>query len=811
MKYVKLLLLIVIAAGLGYILNKSVSLGSTTLPPLGNFLCPYTGYMQNAESSPGSDLTFAVDDLSETVQVVFDDRLVPHIYAESLADAFFAQGYIQAKYRLWQMDITTRAAGGKLAEIMGENLLERDKRQRRLGMLWAAEKMRDALNEDLHTKDLIKSFCQGVNHYIAELSPREYPLEFKLLNYAPREYSTLDIALYITSMAQTLNSRESDLEYSNTRNWLGDKDFNRLFPLVNPLDVPVIPSEFNHEFEPLPLPVRTIPDPQIGNLILPESASGSEYIGSNNWAVNGDKTALGVPILCNDPHLGLTLPSVWFEIAIYTPELQARGVALPGTPGVVIGFNRNIAWGSTNVGQDVADWYLVRWTDDRKLHYMYDGGERPITSRIEHFKIRGGHVVFDTIKFTQWGPIVYEKEDDPHQGLAYRWITHDQGNENELYAFLAMSKAQNFAEFHRALRWFHAPAQNFVFADNAGDIALKVTGKFPIRARGQGRFVQDGSLIQNNWHGFIPYEQIPSIKNPISGYVASANQRSADTTYPYAILGGFEDYRGRLINYLLDSLADMDVDLMQSLQNNNYNLMAADCAPLLVQSALQNELDAEQKDFISSIRAWNYEYHADWIEPVMFERWFQNLYRLIWDEFRMVSDSLRVVFPETWKTIQLIEANPSDPFFDLLNTPEKESADELIYQALKLAIHDLDSLQKKKITNWAAYNRLTINHLARLPGFNSHVISTGGHPSALNAINGRSSHGPSWRMIVVLDKNPYGHGVYPGGQSGNPGSAYYDQFIQTWTEGKYYHLQLYDLEDWNKENPLFNVTINSGR
>lgn len=792
---------LIIAFLLIYFFNRPLQIGKTTLPRLGYFLSPYTGFLQNGADHPEFDFPPSLkSSFSAPVHVYFDDRLVPHIYAQSDADAYRAQGYIQASLRMWQMDMTTRAAGGFLAEVMGSRLVDRDKNQRRLGMLAAAEKTVVSWQKDPDQYALLEAFSDGVNQYISTLDARSLPLEYKLIGHEPKPWSVLQCALYVKTMAQRLNGREDDLEASNTIHWLGIQRFSELFPEINPLDKPVIPSEVTWDFIPeLPNPI-VLPDSILGGLPSPVHPKPPGQDGSNNWAVGGSKSSSGLPMLCNDPHLGLTLPSIWIEMSLHTPTINAHGVALPGTPGIVIGFNQNTAWGVTNVGQDVADWYQVHWTDAVKNHYLMDGDTLEITWRREEILVKNGDPIVDSVKWTVLGPIVYEDAGNGHADLAYRWVSHDSDG-NELKTFMGLDRSDNYSDYRKALQTFCAPAQNFVFASNQGDIGLTVNGHFPVKAPEVGRFVFPAEDPQYRWKGMIPFEQLPTVHNPAQGYVASANQRSTDDTYPYYYNGHFEDYRGRTINKYLSTEKQFTVDDMKAFQLSTFSQFAADALPIMF-AGIPTEASTSGPGL--ALKSWDYQFNANAEAPIYFTIWYRHLYNMIWDEFKAKSDSEPILFPENFLTLQWLQDHPDDPFMDRQDTPDKiETAGDLLLQSWQESQEDFNSLTAH---SWGEYAPLNINHLANLPAFSRQKLPAGGHSTALNATNGPASHGPSWRMIVQLGQEPQTIGVYPGGQSGHPGSKYYDQMVDAWVQGKYYPLLLVPEEYWQTHQPLFSIT-----
>ncbi|MFQ5448075.1 MAG: penicillin acylase family protein, partial [Saprospiraceae bacterium] len=558
MKILKFLFSLVLTIGLVYLLHSPQKVQDNDVPPLGHFFSPFSGFWQNAESPEHfASRHLEISGMKGKVSVKFDERMVPHIFAGNLEDATFAQGYITAMFRLWQMDMISRLSGGRLAEVMGDRLLDNDKLQRRRGMVHGAMNNLKGWQKSPENFALIQSYAAGVNSYVLSLKPKDFPLEFKLLNYTPEHWTALKSALVKKYMDKTLCSGEDDLESTNALQVFGQEMFDKLYPEYNPKQTPVIPAGTKWDFAPATVDAPAPVQEAVGLLDQELPPKEREHVGSNNWAVSGTKTKSGKPILCNDPHLRLTLPSIWFEIQIHTPGMNAYGVSIPGIPGILIGFNEHAAWGETNVGQDVTDWYKINWTDAAQTSYEWDGGVKKAALVVDTFWVKGQRApVLDTVKWTVWGPVVYDDPTNPRAGMAMRWLAHDEPNPEDIATFLGLNKSRNYNDYREALSNYDYPAQNFVFASNDGDIAITANGKFPLKLKEQGRFVQDGSYSGNAWKGFIPRDQIPAIKNPERGFVASANQHTTDPTYPYYYNAmSFDDFRAR---YLVGELSKMD-------------------------------------------------------------------------------------------------------------------------------------------------------------------------------------------------------------------------------------------------------------
>ncbi|MEM1322839.1 MAG: penicillin acylase family protein [Bacteroidota bacterium] len=789
MRIAKFIIALILTLGLVLALNRPIALSETTVPPVGKFFNPFGGFWQNADRTDpavGASMALQLPSLTGEASVQFDDRMVPHLFAENTKDLFLLQGYVTARDRLFQMDLSTRAAAGRLSELLGERTLGYDQLQRRRGMAFGAQNTLDTWKKEPQYFEFVQQYTAGVNAYINQLSYADYPIEYKLLDHFPEPWTELKSALLIKSMAQTLCSRELDLESTNALQLLGQEQFDFLYPEYNPAERPVISEEVVWDFEG-PGASSATPasssDP-IGLIHHRSHPKTPEGIGSNNWAVAGSKTASGLAILCNDPHLRLTLPSIWYEAQLHTPEFNVYGVSLPGFPGIVIGFNNNIAWGMTNTSQDVLDWYQIEWTDEQKTHYLLDGQAEKADMVYEEYQVKGGATVYDTVRYTKWGPVVYEGDDDDHKDMAMRWLAHDAGG-NELKVFYGLGTARNHEDYTKAISNFWTPAQNIVFAATNGDVALRVQGRFPLKKDQQGRFVQDGSQSANAWQGLIPAEHGAADYNPQRGFVSSANQRSTTEEYPYYYNGTFADYRGRLLIRRLEEMQQIKVEDMIALQNDVYSLKAEEALPLLLQTLDASALNQEQQAFLAELKSWDYRYTANAVAPILFDRWLIRFYRATWDE--MKSDTLDILSPETWRTIALLGEDPENKYFDDLATPKQETAQDIVTRSFQEMSEDVEEWKKKgKELIWKNFQSPQITHLLRLPAFGSGQLDVGGSRQSLNAISERN--GPSWRMVVEMGSPIKAYGIYPGGQSGNPGSPYYDNMIKDWSEGKPYPL-----------------------
>ncbi len=783
MKFIKILLPFLLSIGWYLLLNHPFTTPETTLPPIGKFMSPATGFWKNVHH-PDAIFPKTIYGIADSSSVVFDERWVPHIFARSAQDAYFIQGYVHAMLRLWQMDFATRAAEGRISEIVGERAVEFDKNKRRKGLKESAIKSVEAWRCCPEAYALIKAYSDGYNQYVKSLSDADLPIEYKLMNFQPELWSPYRSALFHKSMAEILCGRDMDIELTNARNYFG-ADFNFLFNEMDSLTDPVIPKGTSWDY------IKHPGLDSINKLGLFENfdwkmEQGPSGLGSNNWAVGPDKSESGHPILCNDPHLSLTLPSIWFEQQIQTPDMNVYGVTFPGIPGVVIGFNQDIAWGVTNAGWDVMDWYKIKWKDETKNEYELDGQWIQTERRIENIKVKGQQDRIDTVLLTKWGPIVYNDPRSKKFDLAMHWIIQDPSDQFEMNTFFDLNKAHNYSEYKQAITQFPYPAQNFAFASATGDVALCVQGKMPIKHNQQGRFVLDGSDSKNAWNGFLEGNDIPKVLNPARGFISSANQRSTDLSFPnYYNNGDFRDYRGTLINRLLGQKEKWNVDDMKALHYNSYSLRAETVLPYLLNYLDTTAINSNEQELVSKLKHWNYSYDSSGIEAVYFDVWFNYFHTLVWDELNMDSTKKFVAVPSDEATINCLRLKPEMQYFDLVKTTQKETAKEIV----NLAFDSLSAYcaHQLKAKDWAAFKDASISHMARIPAF-SVPVRTSGSADIINAH--AKTFGPSWRMIVELAPGQVkALGVYPGGQSGNPGSPHYQEMIDTWSTGKYFELK----------------------
>ncbi|MHA4810249.1 penicillin acylase family protein [Flavitalea flava] len=805
MRIVPFLISFFLTAGLIFFLNNPWG----PVPPLGKFLSPQHGFWQNAEpSEPDFNAELSLPELKDKVDVYFDEYLIPHIYARNEEDACFVQGYLHAKFRLWQMEFQTHAAAGRLSEILGpgenNNYLKYDRSMRRLGMVWGAEKGLQEIEKDSITKKDCDAYTAGVNHYIGNLKESELPLEYKLLNYKPEPWSNLKIALFTQYIAYDLAGGDNDFEMTNAKSIFSKEDFAKLYPASQDSLDPIIPKGTSF----LPPGIQLKIPPTVDSLyfkstdtVTARELKPEKNNGSNNWAVSGKKTLSGRPILCNDPHLGTNMPAIWYQMQIQTPEFNTYGVSFPGAPYIIIGFNDSCAWGITNAGRDVRDYYSIRFKDDSRKEYWFDKEWKTADRRIDTLKIKGQPTFYDTVAYTVFGPVLYDPgfagfSDVPNtRSYAVRWKANDPSN--DLAVFARLRTAKNYSDYKESISYLSTPGQNIVYADKSGTIAIRQQGEFPAKWKGQGEFVMPGEDSSYMWQGNSQYKNIPPDENPYMldpdrGFVSSANQRVVDTAYSYFLGSDFPMYRGLIINRFLNKMDKITPSDMMKLQTDNYDVFAEMARLLLLRNIDESQLAPEDKKFLNIFKLWNLRNDPGEEGPVIFNRWWAHLESGIWDD-EFSKTSLPMLRPFESTLLEALLKDSAYSFVDNINTPEKETLQQVVTAAFKKSIPDLAQAEKDGKILWGKYKDTWARHLLHLPALSRMHLPIGGGTHCINAA--KQFHGPSWRMIVHLTDKTEAYGVYPGGQSGNPGSPFYDTFIDHWATGKYYPLWVMERDE----------------
>lgn len=732
--------------------------------------------------------------LFERVAVQYDIYGVPHITASNDYDLYFAQGYVTARDRLWQMEYNRRLVAGRLAEILGESFAEQDFEIRRLGLHRGAEATYQAMSDEM--KKIVAVYAAGVNHYM-NLNKDNLPREFKELAYAPEPWHPVDsLAIPMMMFWHLSGSLDEELMLSKLVAELGSE---KALELVSgqPAD-PVTHIVWKRAGASLPKDFGREGFKILSNLKDFSMRGGSlRLIGSNNWVIDGEKSATGAPILANDPHLALLNPPIWYEVHLMGPGINVIGSTFPGTPGVILGHNEHIAWGVTNVGYDVCDLYAEALDPENKERYIFKGESIPFEKNTEKIRYKSGSSMKEfeqDILFTVHGPVVHTEDNTVY---SLKWTGHEPSTEFK-YLYL-LNRATNVEEFREALSYYQLGAQNFIYADMDGNIFYQPTGKVPIR-RGAPFLPLDGSSGDYEWEGYIPYEELPRALNPEEHFIATANARPVDSSYPYYI-GYFFDvgYRTRRIKDLLATQEKLTFEDVRAIQADNYILAAERLKPQLMAAVQQSESNLPERTARAAkmVEEWDNRATIDSAACTIFNKWLERI------ALNTLRDDLSKELYDYWASnpdviLVLLLRSESDEglghdWFDNANTELHETKQHIIVRSLQDAVDELGLMLGYEMTDWTwgRVHATTLRHGLgkRRASYNNgpypragsnDTVDNAGFPFFQRDFS--SGSGPSLRMTVELTPGvERAVNTIPGGQSGDPGSPHYqDQLLNLW-------------------------------
>ncbi len=735
-----LLVLVVVLAVGGYYYVKT-----TTLP-------------QTSGRLPLSGLTARVE--------VFRDRHgFVKIEAQDLRDLFFAQGVVHAQERLWQMEFQRRLGAGRLAEVLGPAALDTDKFMRALGLYRAAEAAYAALSPE--ARDWLDAYVAGVNAYLKTRPP--LPLEFKLLGFSPEPWKPADALVWAKVMSWELsgNYDKELLRFRLLGRGLTKARINTLIPPY-PEDAPTV--------------LKSVSAPA-----TPADAGAAEGLlkasprvlleASNNWVLSGSRTKSGKPLLANDPHLRLMSPGIWMFMELKSPGFHATGVTFPGLPGVVIGHNDRIAWGVTNVGADVQDLYVL---DEAEGGYRYNGEVRPYRVRTETIAVKGQKPVTLRVRESVYGPVISDVVKVPGaRPLALRWVSLDAGD-TTLEAFLRLQQARDWPTFVRALEYYVAPSQNFVYADVDGNIGYYAPGRIPVRKPGHaGAFPVPGDG-RWDWQGFIPFAQLPHALNPETGYIVSANNKVVPKDYPYLITVDWaEPYRAERIESLLQAQEKHDLESLKKIQLDEVSLLFLAFKPYLARLPLADE---KAKAWRDRLLAWDGNESVKSEEATVFEAFYTELSRLpapevgepYWEEPRYLLKALK-------------EGDPAC-------AARGKSCLAFAAEAFEAALRRLGEVKPWGQVHPAVFRHMVMSNDDRVRRIFERRIAHGGDRYTVNVGIYKPETfvmfwGPSFRELVDLGNLEQSRTVVPPGNSGHPLSPHYADQLPLWARGDYLPMQ----------------------
>ncbi len=557
----------------------------------------------------------SVSGLKEAVTVRRDARSVPFIEAKNDADVYFVQGWVTASDRLWQMDLLRRVARGETAEIFGTAALEQDKEWRRFGFGEIANESVSQLTPEL--RDALNSYARGVNAYIATLDEKSLPVEFRILQYKPSQWTPTDTIVIGKILAYALSTTWQNDILRASLSKISKEKYDDVTNQVTPFDVVLYGSDKSARsggFRPESTGVdeATLASAARQNQLREQSLAmlglyAEDLAASNNWVISGKRTADGKPILANDPHLSPSAPGIWYLTHLSTPTMRVSGVTFPGVPGIVLGHNENIAWGATNVGPDVQDLYVETFNEKGEVKTP-TGWQKPTIQKNE-IRVRTNPMKTDTtvvnfdVTVTRNGPVIL---DEGGKRYALKWTARDPKNA-EFEAFFQMNRAKNWEDFKTALKAYGGATQNFVYADTKGNIGWYAAGRIPLRKTGDGALPYDGSTNDGEWTGYIPFDELPHLYNPPAGLIVTANQRIVGTDYKYPQMSRdvAAPWRARTILNDLNAKQKITADDVRDVQYETFNLPLDALAKRMVKDA------AASAETLAVLKTWDGKMSAD--------------------------------------------------------------------------------------------------------------------------------------------------------------------------------------------------------
>ncbi len=765
--------------------------GPGALPPLGPFLDPVHGVWTVAGTAELPDSARGtIPGLVAPVDVRYDRRGVPHLFATTETDAVRALGYVVARDRLFQLELQARAGAGRLSGLLGPAALPIDRQMHALGLPDAGRRRFAELAPE--ARRLLDAFADGANAWIDRSSRRGIPLEYHLLGRRPERWRP-ENSLYLLGYMGFILAR-SDLEETvgSARALFGPAVADALFPRNSPIVEPLQPngqSEPRFSDQSIPPPPEVAvhqPHPAPGSVPgLPRGLPG-DALGSNNWAVAPARSATGYPLLAGDQHLELTLPAIWYEVHLVVADsLDVYGVTIPGAPSVIIGFTRELAWTFTNTEADVLDLYQETVDDSlAPTRYQLDGEWTPL--RVEVVELRGPHnklLEQDTLRYSHRGPLHREASG---RWVSMRWTMLEAGS--ELTTFSQAARAPDARAWLTAMQAYRAPAQNMLVVDRAGTIAIRSTGRFPLRPGDRGDLLQDGTRRSSDWTGDWGLTEVPQAINPAQGFLASANQQPIDPRVDDRYLGAdwYAPWRALRINQLLRADSAVTPDAMRLMQTDPGNAMADLFVPALLNAASKFPARDSLRRAALLLADWDRRYTRTNTRAVLYEEALTQLQLLLWDELEQPATPLRRR-PSMAVTALLLRDSTNMWWDDRRTRAVTEQRDDILASALTRALAVTISTYGEpdgEGWRWDRIRTANIRHLLHLPALSALGVAIQGGLGSINPLNDDGHFGSSWRMVVAAGPEMHGWGAYPGGQSGNPVSTRYLDRLPAWREGE---------------------------
>jgi penicillin G amidase len=792
---------------------------------------------------PQIDGTLQIPGLREPVTIIRDKNGIPHLYAGNQHDLFLAQGYVQAQDRLWQMESQRIGVSGRSSELIPNAAnIEQDKFVRTLGWRRAAQADYGVLDDD--TKTILQAYADGVNTFIAT-HENNLPPEFAIagvfsgkgFNYVPEKWQPVDTLQWAKAMAWSLGGNWNvELYRAGLIKKYGAEQAAALYnDLVPPYDFQKMPAIVAPDVS-----YQNVPLESLSGLRTLDNISGlrGNDVGSNNWVISGARTTTGKPLLANDPHLAIQMPSIWHFSGLHCQPVSVDcpydvvGASFVGMPGIVIGHNARIAWGVTNLGPDVQDLFLEKIDGNQ---YEYKGQKLDLTIVPETFVIKGKLPadykpslnetdVYDeksntttitlNVRSTVHGPLISDVNSDYAQAggdlaVAFEW-TAINAPDQTIASFIGVDRAQNWDDYRAALSKYNAPSQNFIYADVDGNIGYQTPGRIPIRAKGDGQTPVPGWTGEYDWTGYIPFDELPRAFNPPDGYIATANNAVVGPEYKYFLgMDWDRGYRARRIVDLITSQDKLNADDMAVIQGDNMNLSAQEIVPYLKNITV----DGDAKLVLDQILAWDFVEQRDSSGASAYQIfWLHLLMNTFADELGPLAPDYTDGGTVNRQAIGLLLANPDSPWWDDVTTSDvTETRDDILKKALADGAAQLVGELGRNPTDWTWGKLHTATFVSQALGtsplafmFNRGPYEVNGGTAAVNATSTGSNfkkaystppgklaaifaeHGtPSLRQIIDFADLNSSRFIHTTGESGLPAHPHYDDFIDKWRNIQY--------------------------
>ncbi|MEM7713775.1 MAG: penicillin acylase family protein [Cyanobacteria bacterium P01_A01_bin.68] len=792
------------------------------------------------KSFPQENGSIAIPGLEAEVKVLRDEWGIAQVYAASDHDLFLAQGYVTAQDRFWQMDFWRHIGSGRLSEMFGESQLEKDRFLRTMGWKKIAEQ-EFAETLDDSTKANLQAYAEGVNAYLETHQGSALSLEYavlKLLNrdYHPEPWQPIHSILWGKVMAYDLSTNLGDeIERTILLKSFPKSRVDELFPGY-PQDFPVILPEFKlAEKTPEDVENTSLPSLLALKEIAPELKSiatnigGLEEIlgatgmgvGSNSWVISGKRTATGKPILADDPHLAVQMPSIWYEIGLHCTTgitnncpYNVAGFSFAGVPGIIVGHNNRIAWGVTNVMSDTMDLYIEKINPQNPNQYEMNGEWVDMQLVKEEIKVASQEPVNQIVRYTQHGPIIsdvfspLQKFDEnssvqipKNYAVSLRWNALEPSRLNA--AMQEINRAQNWQDFRTAASKFDIAAQNLVYADIDGNIGYQMPGKTPVRKKGDGRYPVPGWNNQYDWQGYIDFEELPHSFNPQQGYIVTANNAVVDESYPYVITKDWvRGYRAKRIDEIISNtkspLSLADIELIQA---DNLDLNARDLIPIIQSMTFDHPVVENARQLLLN---WDFKLEIKSPESAIFETFWKKLLTLTFND-ELPSDYRPDGSDRWYAVVKNLAAQPNNLWWDNRNTPELENRDEIFKLAFVEAVDELENSlgSNTEKWNWGKLHQINFRNVTLGKSgvflieklFNRGIYKAAGDGETVNANRWKANqssfevtHIPSFRMILDLAEFDNSQAIHSTGQSGHAFNRHYTDMIEPWRNVEYHSM-----------------------